>query len=80
MGQDESKGKSNVAMVGDNYQNDVDEYFAKIQSQYPNDTIPFMTNVQKVNACLGVKKVPMLDRFDERLQTFHKDNVLHAND
>ena len=28
----------------------------------------------------GSKHVPMLDKFDEQLETFCKENVLHAND
>jgi len=42
--------------------------------------IPFMTNGHKLAVCLGDKKVPMLDKFDERLESFDKENVLHAND
>jgi len=71
---------SNVATVGEDYENKVVAYFAKIQAQYPNDKIPFMTNGQKLSVCLGYKKVPMLDKFDEQLEIFHKENVLHAND
>ena len=39
-----------------------------------------MTNGHKLAVCLGYKKVPMLDKFDEQLEIFHKENVLHAND
>ncbi len=80
IGQDKINDKNNVAAVGDDYQNEVNEYFAKLQAQYPNDKIPFMTNGQKLSVCLGYKKVPMLDKFNEQLEIFHKDNVLHAND
>jgi len=81
---DTRKGKindtCNVATVGDDFQNKVDAYFAKIKAQYPNNKISFMTNGHKLAVCLGYKKVPMLDKFDERLAIFHKENVLHAND
>jgi len=79
-GQDKINDKSNVATVGEDYQNKVDEYFAKLQAKYPNDKLPFMTYGQKLSVCLGQKHVPMLDKFDEHLERFHNENVLHAND
>jgi len=78
--QEKNNDNSNVAAVGDEYQNKVDEYFANIQAKYPNDKIPYLTYGQKLAICLGQKHVPMLDKFDEHLETFHKENVLHAND
>jgi len=78
--EDKINDTCHVATVGHDFQNKVDAYFAKIQAQYPNDKIPFMTNGQKLSVCLGYKKVPMLDKFDERLEFFHKENVLRAND
>jgi len=74
------KAACNVATVGGDYGNQVDAYFAKIQTQYPNDKLPFMTNATKLSVCLGCKTVPMLDKFDERLEIFLNENVLHAND
>jgi len=74
------KAACNVAKVGGDFGSKVDAYFAKIQAQYPNDRIPFMTNGTKLSVCLDCKTVPMLDKFDERLEIFLKENVLHAND
>ena len=75
------KAACNVATVGGDFGNKVDAYFAKIQAQYPNNKIPFMTNGMKLSvSCLGCKTVPMLDKFDEQLEIFLKENVLHAND
>jgi len=47
-GKDKSNDTCNVAKVGGDFQNKLDAYFAKIEAQYPNDKIPFMTNGHKL--------------------------------
>jgi len=79
-GQEKTKGKNNMATVSDEYQNKVDEYFAKLGAKYPNNKLPFMTYGQKLSVCLGQKHVPILDKFDERFERLHNENVLHASD
>jgi len=69
-----------VASVGDEYHNKVYKYFANLQAKYLNDKILYMTYGQKLSISLGHKHVPMLDKFDEQLEMFCKENVLLAND
>jgi len=54
-GKDKINDTCNVATVGGDFQNKVDAYFAKIEAQYPNNMIPFMTNGHKLAVCLGEK-------------------------
>jgi len=60
--------------------NKVDEYFTNLQAEFPNDKVAYLTYGQKLLICLEKKYIPMLDKFNVQLETFCKENVIHAND
>jgi len=69
---------NNVAAVGHNYQNKVDEYFSNLQAKFPM-TRYHMT--KKLWICLGQNHIPMLPwQVGWVTWDFLMENVIHAND
>jgi len=73
---EKTNNKNNVAAVGDDYQNKVDEYFFKLQAKYPNDKILYMTYGQRLHLRKCSRLVQVHSRY---VHVFFLDSYVMSN-